>query len=1785
MTARHWILCRVIGITILAALIALAAVLPLSPELTRAQSGGPTVADVAVTSSPASGDTYLLGETIRVSVTFSESVDVDTAGGTPRLKIDMDPAYWGEKWAGYHSGSGTATLTFTHTVVEPNYSTQGIAVLANSLELSGGTIRSSASQTEANLSHDGKPHAPEHKVNWQRPPPTPMPTPSPAPTPEPTPAPTPSVTNVAISSTPASGDTYGGGETIRVSVTFSESVDVETTGGTPRLKIDMDRADWGEKWASYEGGSGTTTLTFTHTVVEPNYSTQGVAVLANSLELNGGTIRSSASQTDADLSHDRQPHAPEHKVDWELVPNHAPVVDTQSYNYSVFTSVAESHWDEERRIGTNSDAPRGILRGQSFYGIFSDPDGDELSYTVSVREEQRELVEELRVTRDEAIRERQEWLRDEPVGKYDVVWLLMDAEDDWKAIEPALADPLIVRVTLTATDPGGLSASVEGGFRTDWSSEPELVGAASDGASIELTYDLELDGGSVPTVGQFTVKVVDGDGSEGTVGVSGVSVSGKVVTLGLASALAEGQAVTLDYAYDDQDDDHAPLQRAGGGDPVPGFTGQAVELTVIEPPGAIENFSVSAEPGQQTILATWNAVEGATSYRLRWRPTGGEFDAGNAATVTEAISVITVSSYGEWEVRAQACSDAGCGPEASSTVDVVRDANLRLERAVDDEGNIRPRTINANWDPVTGAGSYILRWRRLGADVPVQEQLQSQRNAVGRQPRSVSGFSAQGFNAQSENQLTLPADQTSADITVPDDGAYEFDLQVQDEDNEILARASGMLNQRVDQPDTTPPRLVRGEIDGKTMTLYFSEPLDEESGGDGDIFRPNLRVRERAMSEINAAPREIIVSRNKVVLVDMQVGTKPGFAGNKVRYIQHADPTADRLRDLSGNAVHTPYLTGKGYWITGYIPLDNVTGLLPLPKSATVNRDRLTLTFDGALDENSVSAADAFTVKVNGSAVSLANADPVAISGDTVTLTLAVAVAEGDAVTVSYARPATNPLRNAVGEFRHFVDLSATNHTVTGTVVTDVAVSSAPTSGNTYGDGETIRVTVTFSEAVNVDTAGGTPRLKIDFSPGANDEKWAGYSSGSGTTELIFQYTVAADRSRLGVAVPEHSLDLNGGTIRSTATQTGAHLWYEGLDPDPDHKVDGVAPLLWSWSPRVTGTQLTLTYDEALDEDSVPPGSAFTVKVDGNEVSLASVNPVTISGNTVTLTLDVAVAEDDTVTVSYTRPTAAADSKLKDALGNETASFTDQPASTDTTPPRLVRGEIDGKTMTLYFSEPLDEESGGDGDIFRPHLRVRERATNEMNAIPREIIVSRNKVVLVDMQKGTKPGFAGNKVRYIQHPDFNIDRLRDLAGNAVHTPYLIGNGYWITGYIPLDNITGRPEILPVSFRGWLSPTWSSPTGVVVSSDAGDDRFYMPGDIIKVKLIFSEAVNVDTAVGTPRLKIDMDPADWGQKWASYESGSGTNTLTFTHTVVSPNYSTQGIAVLANSLELNGGTIRSASSLAVENARLGHGGLGHDSRHRVISPSSADPVLVSVSVSGTALTLTFSEALGAASSLENSAFTVKKTPQDGDEETVSLSGSPAISGATVSLTLASVALATDIYVKVSYSKPTSGTGNKLVDAAGNEAANFTDEPVTNALDTTKPRLLSGEIEDLAGNDDAELTLYFSEPMDEHSWGTADFYRLYLRSMPERAGRSYTVKPKQVTVSGNKVVVEFTPGHPSKRPIAGQEVDFQYFEDRISTADRLRDLAGNPVNAPGNCGSGFRCTASIRLTNLTQ
>ena len=273
----------------------LAAALAQAGVESEATTPPPAVMRVAVMSDAGSDATYGLGERIRVRVSFGEAV---TVTGSPVIAIDMDPAEWGKKRAVYESGSGSPTLIFVHEVVEPNISTQGIAVLAGTLDPNGGTIVSTRTGADALLGHAGLAHDPAHKVDWRLAPPTTSGSPA--------------VTGVSLVSSPASGDTYMLGETIRIRATFSEVVSV--TGG-PTLEIDMDPAHWGTKQAAYASGGGTSSLDFVHTVVEPNYSTQGIAVLANSLALNGGAIRS-ADGTNAALGHTGRGHHSGHKVDW-----------------------------------------------------------------------------------------------------------------------------------------------------------------------------------------------------------------------------------------------------------------------------------------------------------------------------------------------------------------------------------------------------------------------------------------------------------------------------------------------------------------------------------------------------------------------------------------------------------------------------------------------------------------------------------------------------------------------------------------------------------------------------------------------------------------------------------------------------------------------------------------------------------------------------------------------------------------------------------------------------------------------------------------------------------------------------------------------------------------------------------------------------------------------------------------------------------------------------------------------------------------------------------------------------------------------------------------------------------------------------------------------------------------------------------------------------------------------------------------------------------------------------
>ena len=616
--------------------------------------------------------------------------------------------------------------------------------------------------------------------------------------------------------------------------------------------------------------------------------------------------------------------------------------------------------------------------------------------------------------------------------------------------------------------------------------------------------------------------------------------------------------------------------------------------------------------------------------------------------------------------------------------------------------------------------------------------------------------------------------------------------------------------------EVSHPSFRSASANGSTLTVTFTEPLDEDSVAAGSTFRVMATPAEGAARNIagtgttsvegavvSVSLAEAVVHGEVLMVAYGQAfssappgpGTRP--TPSPGAWAPGAPAWIGPIRDLAGKRA----AAFSGESATNNTPDTSK----PTLESASVDGPTLTLTFDKALDTSGLApASSAFSVAGTAAAASVVSVSFHGTDATKVELTLSSAVEYGESdLTVDYAKPEADPLADAsANEVDDLTSQPVTNDTP---APTRAALVSDPGADATYALGEKVQVSVTFAEAVAVDTTNGTPRLKLDLDEDEDTgERWAVWEDGSGTDTLTFAWeAAAADESTAGIAVPADTLELNGGTIVSVATQEDAALGHAGLAHDPAHKVDAAAP-------------------------------------------------------------------------------------------------------------ELLRGEVDGGTMTLHFSEALDP--GATGGRFIVDLSTRGLVMANFDATG--AVAVEGNVVTVGL--GARNARAqvglleGNRVLYIRRADGAGGALRDLAGNLVTAPHVlpIGDGVeWRYVSMGLANVTG-PSV----------------TEVVVVSDAGADRTYGGGDKIRVAVTFDVPVDV---TGTPRLKVDMDPAQWGEKWAAYESGTGTSGLTFVHTVGEPNLSTQGIAVLANTLELNGGTIRTG---AVD-ANLVHDGLGHDANHKV------------------------------------------------------------------------------------------------------------------------------------------------------------------------------------------------------------------------------------------------------------
>ena len=261
------------------------------------------------------------------------------------------------------------------------------------------------------------------------------------------------------------------------------------------------------------------------------------------------------------------------------------------------------------------------------------------------------------------------------------------------------------------------------------------------------------------------------------------------------------------------------------------------------------------------------------------------------------------------------------------------------------------------------------------------------------------------------------------------------------------------------------------------------------------------------------------------------------------------------------------------------------------------------------------------------------------------------------------------------------------------TTIIGVPAFNDPGADNSWGLGEPVEVTFTFSRPVQVDATGGNPSLPVLLSGTA--ERQALYLRGSGTRQLVFGYTlIDADGTHSSLLVEPNSLALNGGSIQDVDNMLDAAIEHLGAGAIYlQEVVDETAPDLRSAA--VDGASLTLTYDEDLDTGVTPAAAAFAIDVNG---SSRSIDAVSVSGMAVTLVLDTGVEARDTVTVDYTVPTNESANKLQDTSGNTAESFSGMDVANDTAPEPLtavahgVPGSHDGSaafTFELRFSEEM----------------------------------------------------------------------------------------------------------------------------------------------------------------------------------------------------------------------------------------------------------------------------------------------------------------------------------------------------------------------------------------------------------------------------------------------------------------------------------------------------------------
>ena len=516
----------------------------------------------------------------------------------------------------------------------------------------------------------------------------------------------------------------------------------------------------------------------------------------------------------------------------------------------------------------------------------------------------------------------------------------------------------------------------------------------------------------------------------------------------------------------------------------------------------------------------------------------------------------------------------------------------------------------------------------------------------------------------------------------------------------------------------------------------------------------------------------------------------------------------------------------------------------------------------------------AYTVQAGDTSADLDYASTAALALDGGT------IRSGAGVDAVLTLPATGGASSVAGQHAIVVD---------GIAPTVVSVD-APANG-TYVAGQQLDFTVNYSEAVTVDTGGGTPHIAVTLDTGGT--VYADYISGSGTTALVFRYTVAAGQNDATGVTLAGAIDANGGAIHDAvgnaevATLNGvastSAVLVDAVPPtasialsDVALKVGDTSTVTITFSEKVVGLDVgDFTVDHgtlsglATADGGVTWTATFTPTADvtdaSNAITLNNTGYTDVAGNAGTGT----TASPD-YAIDTARPTASiamSDVALKVGdTSTVTITFSEAVSGLDVGDFTVDHGTLTGLTTadggvtwTATFT-PTADVTDASNAITLDNTGYTDAAGNTgtgATASPNYAIdtarptasIAMSDVALKVGDTSTVTITFSEAVSGLDASDFTVDH-GTLAGLATTD----GGVTWTATFTPTANVTDASNAITLDNTGYTDAAGNTGTGTTASpnyaidtarptaSIAMSDVALKVGDTSTVTITFSEAVS-------------------------------------------------------------------------------------------------------------------------------------------------------------------------------------------------------------------------------------------------------------------------------------------------------------------------------------------------------